>query len=409
MMIYGGRKIRGYIQSSQLPGLDYWYQSLYRLGRTISATLADVLPPPLLRVAHYLSVAVRIFAFALYRWGVLLLVAALAASIHLAAQSILPTPTAPVKTPFESTRVFPASPTVAPTEAPPRTLTPENPNQPTPNELEWQPTFPIRAAFYYPWFPEAWKQSGFNPYTNFTPTLGFYSSRDAEIIQQHIDMMEYGHIAAGIASWWGPGSQTDSKIAGLLQAAEGTHFRWALYYENEGQGNPSADKIRSDLAYIQEQYAADPVFLKVDGKFVVFVYSDGSDRCGMADRWKQANTVNAYIVLRIFPGYALCASQPDGWHQYAPAAASISVGDISQTISPGFWLRGGNIRLDRNVERWTRNVQDLVASGAQWQLISTFNEWGEGTAVEPAEQWSSSSGYGLYLDVLHSNGGESSP
>ncbi|RPJ26412.1 MAG: hypothetical protein EHM33_11625, partial [Chloroflexi bacterium] len=37
-----------------------------------------------------------------------------------------------------------------------------------------QPSFPIRAAFYYPWFPEAWDQRAINPYTNYTPSLGFY-------------------------------------------------------------------------------------------------------------------------------------------------------------------------------------------------------------------------------------------
>jgi hypothetical protein len=31
----------------------------------------------------------------------------------------------------------------------------------------------------------------------------------------------------------------------------------------------------------------------------------------------------------------------------------------------------------------------------------SFSEWGEGTAVEPALEWSSPSGYGSYLDVLH--------
>ena len=36
-----------------------------------------------------------------------------------------------------------------------------------------QPSFPIRAAFYYPWFPQAWNQQGFNPFTNYTPISRF--------------------------------------------------------------------------------------------------------------------------------------------------------------------------------------------------------------------------------------------
>jgi hypothetical protein len=43
----------------------------------------------------------------------------------------------------------------------------------------------------------------------------------------------------------------------------------------------------------------------------------------------------------------------------------------------------------------------MVASGANYQLIISLNEWGEGTAVESAQEWASPSGYGVYLDALH--------
>jgi hypothetical protein len=46
----------------------------------------------------------------------------------------------------------------------------------------------------------------------------------------------------------------------------------------------------------------------------------------------------------------------------------------------------------------------MIASMEQFQLITTFNEWGEGSAVESAQEWSSASGYGSYLDALHNNG-----
>ena len=38
---------------------------------------------------------------------------------------------------------------------------------------------------------------------------------------------------------------------------------------------------------------------------------------------------------------------------------------------------------------------------AQFHFVISFNEWGEGTAIESARQWASRSGYGQYLDVLH--------
>jgi Glycosyl hydrolase family 99/Calcineurin-like phosphoesterase len=272
-----------------------------------------------------------------------------------------------------------------------------------PAQPDSQPSFPIRAAFYYPWFPEAWNQQGFNPFTNYTPSLGFYDASQT-VTRQHIAAMQYGGIQAGIASWWGQGSRTDGRIAGLLQAAAGTNFRWSIYYENESQGDPSVAQLKSDLTYIRDKYGNDPSFLRVNGKFVVFVYAAGNDACGMADRWKQANIVGAYIVLKVFAGYRNCASQPDSWHQYSPAVATDSQQGYSYAIAPGFWKKGDPVRLARDLNRWNQNVRDMTASGAPWQLVTTFNEWGEGTSVESANEWASSSGYGAYLDALHNNG-----
>jgi hypothetical protein len=289
------------------------------------------------------------------------------------------------------------NPSATPTKTPVPSSTPTAP-------AGWEPSFPIRAAFYYPWFAEAWNQLGIYPYSNYTPTLGYYSSSDLNIIKKHIAMMQYGNIQVGISSWWGQGTPTDTRVAGLLSATAGTSFRWTLYYEPEGVGNPSASQIQSDLTYILNHYGKDPSYLRVNGKFVVFVYAEPNDACGMADRWKQANTMGAYVVLKVFAGFASCASQPDSWHQYSPAVASDQQGSFSYSISPGFWLKGNALRLARDINRWSQNVRGMVVSGANWQLITTFSEWGEGTAVEPAAQWSSASGYGQYLDVLHTNG-----
>jgi hypothetical protein len=217
--------------------------------------------------------------------------------------------------------------------------------------------------------------------------------------------MQYARIQVGIASWWGIGTATDGRMSALLATASTTTFRWTVYDEAEGQGNPSVARIHADLAYLRDHYGSAPGFFRIDGRFVVFVYADGADRCGMVDRWTAANVgIDAYLVLKVFPGYRSCASQPDGWHQYAPARADDSQAGFSYTISPGFWkATESSPRLARSVVRWTQSVRNMVASGAPFQLITTFNEWGEGTAVESATQWATSSGVGRYLDVLHAN------
>ncbi len=270
------------------------------------------------------------------------------------------------------------------------------------------PSFQIRAAFYYPWFPEAWKQQGFNPFTNYNPSLGFYDSGATAVIQDHLQALTYGGFQAAILSWWGQGSPTDLRVPTILaaiSASSNPNFRIALYYENESVSDPTVSTIQSDLTYIRDHYSQNASYLHVDGRFVVFVYSGGNDGCGMADRWVQANQElgnPAYVVLRVFPGYKACSSQSDSWHQYAPAGAVKEEKGYSITISPGFYKKGDpSPRLARDVNAWAASVQAMLASGEPWQLVTTFNEWGEGTAVESAQQWSTPSGFGAYLDILH--------
>ena len=261
----------------------------------------------------------------------------------------------------------------------------------------------VRAAFYYPWYPNAWNQSGVDPFTNYQPSAGYYSSSDPAVIARQIAAMQYGHLDAGISSWWGQGSQEDSLVPAELAAAAGTGFKWSLYYEPEGYGDPSVSQIQSDLSYIKDRYAGNPNYLSIDGKPVIFVYADPADACGMAQRWSQANaTEGFYTVLKVFSGYTACASDASSWHQYAPSSAEDHQGGYAFSISPGFYKSGEPApRLARNLSTWARNVNDMVASNEPLQLVTTFNEWGEGTAVESATAWSSASGYGSYLDVLH--------
>jgi hypothetical protein len=120
-------------------------------------------------------------------------------------------------------------------------------------------------------------------------------------------------------------------------------------------------------------------------------------------------------VLKVFPGYARCATQPDGWHQYEPAQPTSGVAtgpgtEGSFAISPGFWHArppdspATDPFLRRDLDRWRGAIRAMLASGAPWQLVTSFNEWGEGTAVESAAEWASSSGWGSYLDALHDDG-----
>src|SRR5206468_12811371 len=160
---------------------------------------------------------------------------------------------------------------------------------------------------------------------------------------------------------------------------------------------------------IERRYGHDPAYLRARGRPVVFVYAGGADGCAMAERWFRANgNRRAYVVLKVFPGYRACKRDADSWHQYAPAHASDEQRGYSFSVSPGFWLAGEDRpRLARDPARFRSDVRRMVSSKEPWQLVTTFNEWGEGTAVESAKEWSDGTRHGLYLEALHRDGSAS--
>jgi hypothetical protein len=126
---------------------------------------------------------------------------------------------------------------------------------------DYQPAFPIRANFYYQWFPEGWTQNSIFPYTKYRPSLGFYDSGDPATIRAHVRSMLYGKFQATIASWWGQNQKSEqTRVPALLAgaAAVDPNFRVTLYYEKEGSGNPTESQIRADLEYIRSGDAAGP-------------------------------------------------------------------------------------------------------------------------------------------------------
>jgi hypothetical protein len=310
--------------------------------------------------------------------------------------------TTPPPTTTVGTTTAPPPTTTVVTTPPPTTTTTTTPPPPTSNV-----TLPARATFFYPWFPESWKQQGFDPFTMYHPTDGFYDSSNPAQIEKQVRAMEYGKFNVAISSWWGQGHPTDQRLPLLLDETEelASPLKWATYYEKESTTNPTPAQITADLTYIRDRYAHESSYATINGKFVVFVFAAGEDTCGMVDRWKQGNTVGAYVVLKVFSGYRNCSNQPDSWHQYAPAVAASSQTGYAYYISPGFNKPGeAGPRLARDLTRFKQNIRDMNAFNAPWKLVTTFNEWGEGSSVESATEWSSPSGFGQYLDALHNDG-----
>lgn len=263
--------------------------------------------------------------------------------------------------------------------------------------------FPIRGAFYYPWYPETWSVNG-HP-SRFVPDLGFYSYNDPTVPEEHIDALEYAYVDLSIASWWGPDTNLDKARITLLMdetVSLNSRLKWTVYHEDEYHEDDSPEKIRKDLDYLKRWFAWHPVWAHMDKRPVIFVYNEAG--CEVVDRWMAANGGEWYVVLKLFKGYRDCPTQPDSWHQYGPGDAVVRIPDVSYSVSPGFWRADIERPLLPRVTKvdFCHNVEDMVGSGDPWQLITTFNEAGEGTMVEASSpHWGSDTKYGFYLDCLH--------
>ena len=262
-------------------------------------------------------------------------------------------------------------------------------------EVGW----PVRAAFYYPWYPESERWA-----TRYTPSLGKYDSSNRRILATHVAQARYAGLDAFIASYWGLHTPTARRLPLLLDAAAEQGFHIVAYYEPESLPSPPSGPLLNRDFVSLYQLAAHPAWLRVAGRPVLFIYNIGPEaRCTAVSRLLAANKGRFYLDLKVFNGYRDCPEQPDSWHQYVPARSFDQQDSHSVTVSPGFFKFDELVpRLARNPARFQADLHRQVASRARWQLITSFNEWGEGTAVEPSRQWPSASGYGTYLDVMRS-------
>lgn len=265
---------------------------------------------------------------------------------------------------------------------------------------------PLRTILYYPWFPAAWNlgRSPGDPYTHYHPTAGVYSSDDTALMKKHIATMRYAHMDAAAFNWVGQKQvRENTRLPMMLQLSAGTGLKWTIYYGAENNAAPSVNKITGDLRYFQAHYTSSPQFLTLNGKPVVFVWDQGSPSCDTARRWEQANanTGNAfYLVQKLFKNFQSCNPQPDHW--YLASTKAVDIAGTSFSTGPGFWRKkDASPELARNPARWRQDLQNMVNSKEAFQTVTSFNEWGEGTAVESAAEWSSASGYGTYVDAMH--------
>jgi hypothetical protein len=310
------------------------------------------------------------------------------------------------------------------------------------------------AVFYYPWYRNpavdgewvGWDFPGRNypPLdiaSDYYPLLGPYSTSDKNIVSQHFAWLREAGVGVVIVSWWGQGSKEDQVVPVLLEVGKHYGIQVAFQIENYTNvtGTRTADQLVRDVEYIYTRYGDKAAFYRTtassswspndEHKGLFFLYAPslpGQPSPGTqtvdAPYWQSAiDTIHAMPQRGLVMACATESSWVDGGHfdglyNYITLHADQGAGfSWAQGIPMGAWyvpsvMPGNSARRigypeDTYVSRrdgatYLEQWEAALETGVEPELvtITSFNEWSEGTQIEPAAPGVTNGGRYTYSD-----------
>jgi uncharacterized protein YraI len=279
---------------------------------------------------------------------------------------------------------------------------------------------PLVLAFYYAWFDQNTWTSGLSADQPSQP----YISSEPTTIERHVSQAQAAGIDALIQSWYGPqetNNQTETNFRVLLDVAAARGFHAAVDFETAGPFFPDRNSVIDALRHLLTVHAQHPGYLRFEGKPVIFFWRQ--QRFSVDDWAKiRAQLDPGHNTLWIAEGVDISYQAVfDGHHLYSIAWSP----DVEHTLTdwsyrvrryesqngadriwvattmPGY----DDTRTDRadafavsrrSGDYYRETWSAALASQPDWVIITSFNEWVEGTMIEPSQ------GYGsLYLDLTY--------
>jgi hypothetical protein len=268
-------------------------------------------------------------------------------------------------------------------------------------------------AFYYGWFckPEygCWNAIP----TGEDPNLGRYESTDSNIIDAHIrEAKKYG-IDGFIISWLGhyPNNSANDKpdvvIKSLLaKAGEVGNFYIAIDFEPLLIKNafPSTfeTEIKIQMKYAVDTYGSNPNYFKINNKPVIFFWKNEEFATQL---WKDTRTFinsQAYWIAEAGPHKEGIYTTQDGTFDDCHYYSTWWTGALEQqeimwnmlpnrpkfsTVAPGFRSTPYGRWVDGKVDTYRTQWEFALGKQPDYVLITSYNEWPEGTYLEGSTKW----------------------
>jgi hypothetical protein len=255
-----------------------------------------------------------------------------------------------------------------------------------------------------------------------------YGSDDPQTIARHVQMAMDVGLDGFTLHWFAPGERTDRNFATLLAQSQGKNFHSTVVFSRHiwhGSPAPTQQNVTEAIRYLIDNYSTHPNFLHYQGKPVIFftdVYrvpveaGQTPQQAWAAIRsqvdpqgqvWWMAEgldpsylaTFDGLYVYKIthadYPNdyvkASRWASQVRSWEQRTGKPklwiATLTPGwdDTRAGCKPDVRVPSKPHRRDREDGAFYRATFDAaLKSNPDWLWIHSFNEWVEGTYIEPS-------------------------
>ncbi len=254
---------------------------------------------------------------------------------------------------------------------------------------------------------------------SFYPRAGCYSSHDSTAVDRQVRQLDAAGVEVIVASWWGRDTFEDRALPLLLDGAARRDLQVCIHLEP--YPGRSCVSIRDDLAYLQERYGSHPAWLRLPtagNRTLYYVYDsyqitttdwalllapDGE----LTVRDTELDALFLALLVEADDRDSLRAAQFDGFYTYF-AATGFSYGSTPVNwprlsawarehgllfvpcVGPGYddlrvrpW-NGANRRSREEGAYYDRMWTRALAADPGLIAITSYNEWHEGTQIEPA-------------------------